>query len=43
MGDVNFVNLNQMTIEDHYTQAIMTDFANKKIGGGVLNSGCVQQ
>lgn len=30
-------------IESYYGEQIMVDFANKKIGGGVLRSGCVQE
>lgn len=29
-------------IEDYYCRGLMIDFANKKIGGGVLRNGCVQ-
>jgi len=43
MTKVHFDHINNKTIEDYYCQAIMTDFANKKIGGGVLFNGCVQE
>lgn len=30
------------TIEDYCGKGIMIDFANRKLGGGVLRNGCVQ-
>ena len=30
-------------IEDYYKEAIMVDFANKSIGGGILGNGAVQE
>lgn len=29
-------------MEDHSGEALQVDFANKYIGGGALNRGCVQ-
>ena len=29
-------------IEDYCGEGVMIDFANKKLGGGVLKNGCVQ-
>uniref|UniRef100_A0A0D6QSN1 PARG catalytic Macro domain-containing protein n=1 Tax=Araucaria cunninghamii TaxID=56994 RepID=A0A0D6QSN1_ARACU len=31
------------TIEDHEQEALEVDFANKYLGGGALNNGCVQE
>ncbi|XP_031256537.1 poly(ADP-ribose) glycohydrolase 1-like [Pistacia vera] len=31
------------SIEDHSTDALQVDFANKYIGGGALHRGCVQE
>lgn len=38
-----FEHLEDKTIEDYCGQAVMVDFANKRIGGGVLKNGCVQE
>ena len=43
MRGVTFKNLTHSTIEDHCGKAVMVDFANKKIGGGILKNGCVQE
>ncbi len=43
MLDVEFVDSEDIKIQDFYGEAAMVDFANKCIGGGVLRSGCVQE
>ena len=48
MLDVEFVQEEKdkemkVKIEDYYGRAAMVDFANIKIGGGVLRNGCVQE
>jgi poly(ADP-ribose) glycohydrolase len=40
---VRFELLEDAAIEDYCGKAIMIDFANKKLGGGVLKNGCVQE
>jgi poly(ADP-ribose) glycohydrolase len=40
---VEILSLKDKTIEDYYAKGIMIDFANKKLGGGVLKNGCVQE
>jgi poly(ADP-ribose) glycohydrolase len=40
---VTFHHIKEKTIEDYYGKALMVDFANKRIGGGVLRNGCVQE
>lgn len=35
--------LDEEGIEDYYCKGIMIDFANKRLGGGVLKNGCVQE
>lgn len=37
------MSLFETKIEDHYCQGIMVDFANKRLGGGVLGHGCIQE
>lgn len=37
------VEIRRGLIEDEYKNGIMVDFANKNIGGGVLNNGAVQE
>jgi poly(ADP-ribose) glycohydrolase len=43
MRSVLFRDITNKTIESYYGEALMVDFANKKIGGGVLKNGCVQE
>lgn len=42
LRSVSFHLLSDRTIEDYCGRAIMVDFANKRLGGGVLRNGCVQ-
>lgn len=37
------VKIKRGLIEDEYKKSVMVDFANKNIGGGVLNNGAVQE
>lgn len=43
LRSVQFELLEDRTIESFYGSAIMVDFANKRLGGGVLRNGCVQE
>ena len=40
---VEVTSIDQKAIEDYCGKGIMVDFANKKLGGGVLSNGCVQE
>jgi len=40
---VKISSLEKETIEDYCGKGIMVDFANKRLGGGVLRNGCVQE
>ena len=42
LRSVSFQLLSERAIEDYCGEAIMVDFANKRLGGGVLRNGCVQ-
>lgn len=37
------VSVRRGLVEDEYKKSVMVDFANKNIGGGVLNNGAVQE
>lgn len=41
--DLKDVSVRKGLIEEYYKEAILVDFANKNIGGGVLNRGSVQE
>lgn len=40
---VEILNIEDKAVEDYAGKGIMIDFANKKLGGGVLRNGCVQE
>ena len=42
MRAVEIRNIADGAIEEYYGKGIMIDFANKRLGGGVLKNGCVQ-
>jgi len=43
VGDINFQVLADGEAIEHFPKALQADFANKYLGGGVLNTGCVQE